>query len=76
MLDPDPHYINTDPQPCLALQVIDFGKAIDLRLEGAEAANAESEEKQQEEGETAAARPEPKGRTGKYHLDYFGIAGM
>jgi hypothetical protein len=60
------------------VQVIDFGKAIDLRLEGAEAANAESEEKKEETeaGQTAAARPEPKGRTGKYHLDYFGIAGM
>jgi len=42
-----------------------------LRLE-AEAESGESEEK----GEEGNTKTEPKGRTGKYHLDYFGIAGM
>jgi len=44
------------PEP--SLQLIDFGKAIDLELENPEGQSQSPEERQ-----------------GKYHLDYFGIAG-
>ena len=53
------HTPSTQSSP--SLQVIDFGKAIDLRLE--------------EEASGEVVKGEQKGRTGKYHLDYFGIAG-
>jgi len=43
-----------------SLQLIDFGKAIDLVLESDEASDTETSS---------------GGRQGKYHLDYFGIAG-
>jgi len=51
------HTPSTRPESCL--QLIDFGKAIDLDLE-------ENQE---------APPPDAGGRQGKYHLDYFGIAG-
>ena len=44
-----------------SLQLIDFGKAVDLSLEPPEPS----------EGGGGAG----EGRRGKYHLDYFGIAG-
>ena len=45
-----------------SLQLIDFGKAIDLSVEP-------------EDGDTREIDTAVEGRTGKYHLDYFGIAG-
>ena len=46
-----------------SLQLIDFGKAVDLSLEPPEPS----------EGGGGGGAGE--GRRGKYHLDYFGIAG-
>ena len=43
-----------------SLQLIDFGKAIDLVLESDKTSDTETSS---------------GGRQGKYHLDYFGIAG-
>ena len=43
-----------------SLQLIDFGKSIDLELESDQTSNTETSS---------------GGRQGKYHLDYFGIAG-
>jgi len=45
-----------------SLQLIDFGKALDLSVEP-------------EDGDTREIDTAAEGRTGKYHLDYFGIAG-
>ena len=45
-----------------SLQLIDFGKAIDLSVEP-------------EDGDCREIDTAAEGRTGKYHLDYFGIAG-
>jgi len=59
-IKPDNFLLNHTPSTrseC-SLQLIDFGKAIDLELE---------DEKPIENGNS--------GRQGKYHLDYFGIAG-
>ena len=61
------HTPSTQSSP--SLQVIDFGKAIDLRLE--EEASGDTKKEKGEE----VVKGEQKGRTGKYHLDYFGIAG-
>jgi hypothetical protein len=63
------------------LQVIDFGKAIDLRLETGEEGEEEQkmvgdqQQEEKKETEVTGGKTEQKGRTGKYHLDYFGIAG-
>lgn len=74
------HTPSTQSSP--SLQVIDFGKAIDLRLEGEEGEEKPPQQQEQEEEEkkvekegAAGGNTEQKGRTGKYHLDYFGIAG-
>ena len=64
------HTPSTQSSP--SLQVIDFGKAIDLRLE--EEASGDTQKEEEEKGEEVV-KGEQKGRTGKYHLDYFGIAG-
>merc|ERR1712241_294961 len=45
-----------------SLQLIDFGKAMDLSVAP-------------EDGDTREIDTAAEGRTGKYHLDYFGIAG-
>ena len=45
-----------------SLQLIDFGKAIDLSVDP-------------EDGDTREIDTATEGRNGKYHLDYFGIAG-
>lgn len=123
-LKPDNFLVRHTPstQSSPSLQLIDFGKAIDIHLEpgdekkaenglqtGSTVANGESgangrpEEKEAEEKENGsreegegnpkencdadsanATKPDRKeetgeksggGRTGKYHLDYFGIAG-
>ena len=50
------------PRAESSLQLIDFGKAIDLSVEP-------------EDGDTREIDTAAEGRTGKYHLDYFGIAG-
>jgi serine/threonine protein kinase len=78
------HTPSTQSSP--SLQVIDFGKAIDLRLEEEEGEAAAGSGQLVESGDglqqtpeetkdESAVKPEQKGRTGKYHLDYFGIAG-
>ena len=43
-----------------SLQLIDFGKAVDVALEA---------------GDGAVMDTDIEGRLGKFHLDYFGIAG-
>jgi len=59
-IKPDNFLLNHTPSTReeSSLQLIDFGKAIDLELD---------EDKPKEDGNG--------GRQGKYHLDYFGIAG-
>jgi len=45
-----------------SLQLIDFGKALDLSVSS-------------DDGDSRETDTNTEGRTGKYHLDYFGIAG-
>lgn len=100
-LKPDNFLIRHTPstQSSPSLQLIDFGKAIDLQLEAgqdnkqhpvkpSEDIDGESNTKPRETpaaevnkvSEDGAKGESPvrngkEGRTGKYHLDYFGIAG-
>ena len=93
------HTPSTSTSP--SLQLIDFGKAIDLKLEAVEEVktkqkiedkfeppageiNAEATTlKEEKPGSSIGSKVEngekndkdEAGRTGKYHLDYFGIAG-